>query len=128
MNFSPSGFIASEFQQYNIDNLYDSTFHQAISAVLIKKRTNVCHGITAHTLWRYHGEHQVNMESFRVLFTCQVRCYVHVLPKRRRGFGGVVNFLPFIIKCIFGIKCISPCSFGNKRMRLLTRVYGMSCI
>ena len=38
--------------------------------------------------------------------------------------GGVVNCLPFIIKCILGIKHIFPCSFGNKRMRLLTRVYG----
>ena len=31
-------------------------------------------------------------ESFRVLFTCRVRCHVHVLPKRRSGFGAVVNF------------------------------------
>ena len=36
-------------------------------------------------------------------------------------FGGVVNF---IIKRILGIKHIFPCSFGNKRMRLLTCVYG----
>ena len=34
-----------------------------------------------------------------------------------RGFGGVVNF-PFAIKRIF------PCSFANKRIRLLTHVYG----
>ena len=39
------------------------------------------------------------------------------------GFGGVVNFA-LIIKRILGIKRIFPCSFGNKRMRLLTRVYG----
>ena len=39
------------------------------------------------------------------------------------GFGGVVNF-PFAIKRILGIKRIFPCSFTNKRMRLLTRVYG----
>jgi len=30
-------------------------------AVLIKTRTNVCHGITA--LWGVHGEHQVNTEN-----------------------------------------------------------------
>ena len=24
---------------------------------------NICHGITAHTLWVVHGEHQVNMEN-----------------------------------------------------------------
>ena len=33
----------------------------------------------------------------------------------------------FIIKCILGIKHIFSCSFGNKRMRLLTRVYGTAC-
>ena len=38
---------------------------------------------------------------------------------------GVVNF-PFAIKRILGIKRIFPCSFENKRMRLLTRVYGIS--
>ena len=38
-------------------------------------------------------------------------------------FGGVVNF-PFAIKRILGIKRIFPCSFANKRMSLLTRVYG----
>ena len=57
-----------------------------------------------------------------------IRCHVHMLTKRRRGFGGVVNFLPFIIKRILGIKRIFPCSFGNKRVRLLTRVYGTTCI
>ena len=91
-------------------------------AVLFKTRTNVCHGITAYTLWRFHGEHQVNTESFRVLFTCRLGCHVHVLPKRRRSFGGVVNF---IIKRIFDIKRIFPCSFRNKCMCLLARVYGI---
>ena len=62
------------------------------TSALIKARNKVCHSITAHTLWRFHGEHQVNMESFQVLFTCRVRCHVHVLPKRRHGFGGVVKF------------------------------------
>ena len=76
------------------------------SAVLIKTRTKVCHGITAHTLWRFHGEHQVNT---------------------KRGLGGVVYFA-FIIKRILGIKRISPCNFGNKRMCFLTRVYGMCFI
>ena len=27
VNFSPCGFIASEFQRYNIDDLYDATLH-----------------------------------------------------------------------------------------------------
>ena len=34
------------------------------------------------------------------------------------------QILPFIIKRILGIKCIFRCSFRNKHMRLLTRVYG----
>ena len=38
---------------------------------------------------------------------------------------GVWSFLPFTIKRILSIKRIFPCSFGNKRMRLLTRVYGI---
>ena len=40
-----------------------------------------------------------------------------------RGFGGVANF-PFALKRILGIKRIFPCSFANKHMRLLTRMYG----
>ena len=47
-------------------------------------------------------------------------CY----QREHRGFGGVVNF-PFAIKRILGIKRIFPCSFENKRMCLLTRVYGI---
>ena len=71
----------------NIDDLYDSTLHLATSAVLIKTGTNVCHA-SQLTLWRSHGEHQVNTESFWVIFTCQVHCHVHAC----RGSGGVVNF------------------------------------
>ena len=41
------------------------------------------------------------------------------------GFWGCGQFLSFIIKHILGIKRIFPCSFGNKHMCLLTRVYGM---
>ena len=44
--------------------------------------------------------------------------------KEASWFWGCGQFLPFIIKCILGIKRIFPCSFGNKRMRLLTQVYG----
>ena len=46
-------------------------------------------------------------------------------------FWGCGQFLTFIIKrilgikCILGIECIFPCSFENKRMRLLTHVYGI---
>ena len=37
----------------------------------------------------------------------------------------VWSIFPFAIKRILGIKRIFPCSFANKRMRLLTRVYGI---
>ena len=43
---------------------------------------------------------------------------LHVLPNRCCGLG-VWSILPL------GNKRIFPCSFGNKRMRLLTRVYGI---
>ena len=62
---------------------------------------------------------------FLHVFTCWVHCHVFVPPKRHRGLGGGGQFLPFIIKRILGIKHIFPCSFGNKHMRLLTRVYGI---
>ena len=32
-------------------------------AILIKTRTNICHGITAHIFWGFDGEHQVNTEN-----------------------------------------------------------------
>ena len=44
---------------------------------------------------------------------------------RASRFWECGQFLPFIIKRILGIKRIFPCSFGNKCMRLLTRVYGI---
>ena len=89
------------------------------SAVLIKTRINVCYGITAHSLLIFHSEHQVNTESFRVLFTrrCSLSC-THA-TKETSWFWGCGQFFPFIIKRIF------PRSFENKRMHLLTRVYGI---
>ena len=36
----------------------------------------------------------------------------------------VWSIFPLAIKRILGIKRMFPCSFANKRMRLLTRVYG----
>ena len=51
--------------------------------------------------------------------------HVHVLPKKRRSFG-VWSIFAFIIKRILGNKRIFPCSFRNKRMRLLTRAYSIS--
>ena len=51
--------------------------------------------------------------QYTVMYTCYQRgVCVTVL--------GCGQFLPFIIKCILGIK---PCGFGNKRMRLLNPMY-----
>ena len=73
------------------------------------------------------GDSTVNIKSTRRAFgsflLAEYICYhVHVLGVAVLGCG---QFLPFIIKRILGIKCIFPCSFGNKRMHLLTRVYGI---
>ena len=62
----------------------------------------------ASSLANYNGT--ISMISMTRLY-----CYVHVLPKRCFGFG-------------MHNKCILPCSFGNKRMRLLTRAYGICII
>ena len=80
--------VASSLANLNDTRSTISTTRSSTSAVLIKTRTNVCYGITAHTLWRLHGKHEVHTESFQVLFTCQVRCHVHVLLKRRPAVLG----------------------------------------
>ena len=88
-------------------------------------KNQFCHGITAHTLWRFHGEHQVNTESFWVLLPAEY-AVMYTCYKRGVTVLGVWSiFFPFIIKRILGIKCIVSCSFRNKCMRLLTRVYGI---
>ena len=55
----------------------------------------------------------------------------HLLSSTRATNEGITvlevwSIFPFAIKRILGIKRIFPCSFANKRMLLLTRVYGMS--
>ena len=47
------------------------------------------------------------------------------VTKEMSRFWGCGHFLPFIIKRVMGIKRIFSCSFGNKHMCLLTRVYGI---
>ena len=56
----------------------------------------------------------------------------HLLLSTHATNEGIVvlevwSIFPFAIKRILGIKHIFPCSFENKRMRLLTRVYGIQC-
>ena len=47
---------------------------------------------------------------------------MYTSTKEASRFWGCGQFLPFNIQCILGIKRTFPCSFGDKRMRLLTRV------
>ena len=55
----------------------------------------------------------------------------HLLSSTRAANEGITvlevwSIFPFAIKHILGIKRIFPCSFENKRMCLLTRVYGIA--
>ena len=70
----------------------------------------------ASSLANYNG-------TISAISATQLFCHVYVLPKRCHGFG-VWSIFAFIIKRILGNKRTFPCSFGNKRMRLLTCVYG----
>ena len=65
----------------------------------------------------------MNIKSTRRAFWFILPAEYDVMYTRRCGFGGVV-ILPLIIKRILGIRRIFLCSFANKHMRLLTRVYG----
>ena len=107
----PSGFIASEFQGYSIDDLYVSTLH--LHQLFSSRQEPTFVMASQLTLF---GDSTMNTKSTRRSYTRE--------PKRRCSFG-CGQFLPFIIKRILGIKRIFPCSFGNKHMRLLTCVYGM---
>ena len=65
--------------------------------------------------------------SFNLPSTLIIRCHVSTrATKEASCFWGCGQFLTLIIKRILDIKRIFPCNFGNKRMRLLTRVYGTS--
>ena len=60
---------------------------------------------------RLHHYRILAVQSWTIskISTTQLFCHVHMLPKRRRGFG-VWSILAFIIKRILGIKRIFPCS------------------
>ena len=54
-------YVASSLADFNDAILW--LHSSSTSAVLIKTKTYVCHGITAHTLCRFHSEHQVHTEK-----------------------------------------------------------------
>ena len=71
------------------------------------------------------------MASQLELFSPANSYTTHLLSSTRATNEGIAvlevwSIFPFAIKRILGIKRIFPCSFANKRMRLLTRVYGTS--
>ena len=82
-------------------------------AVLIKTRTNVCHGITAHTFWGFHGEHQVNTEN------------LHQRVETRYGGGSMIstfhpaasslaNFNGMIIEDLYYDSTLLSCTRATK--------------
>ena len=117
-------------------------------AVLIKTRTNICHGIMAHTFWGFHGEHQVNTENLhqRVETQCSggSKISFHPAASSLANFKGTIiedlYYNSTLLSCtratkeasrFWGvvnfcplIKRIFHCIFWNKHMHLLTRVYG----
>ena len=119
--FHPAASSLANFND-DIDDLYDLTLQ-----LFPETRANVCHGITAHTLWRFHGEHQVNTELSGSFSLPSTLSCTHATKEASQFWGSGQFFSPFIIKRILGIKHIFPWSFGNKRMRLLTRVYSSTC-
>ena len=114
-----------------------STFHPATSSLANFK--NTISTISTSRFFVYISSRQEPMfvmasqielflpaNSYTTHFIC---CRVHVLPtKVSRAVLEVWSIFPFAIKRILGIKRIFPCSFANKRMRLLTRVYGITFV
>ena len=88
---------------------------------------------TDHTLKQIQSHSQVItfvqlLGSFHLPSTLLI-CCTHATKESSWFWGcGLFFILPFIIMRILGIKHIFPCSFGNKHMHLLTRVYGLHYI
>ena len=94
-------------QQVNTENL-----HQRVAQCSGGSKISTFHP-SASSLANFNG----------TTSTISTTRHVHVYQKGVAVFG-VWSIFAFIIKRILGIKRIFPCSFGNKRMRLLTHVYG----
>ena len=68
-----------------------------------------------------------SLSSFYLPTTLLICCKVHMHATNEDiAVLRVWSIFPFAIKRILGIKRIFPCSFENKHMRLLTRVYGIT--
>ena len=97
--------VASSLANFNdtISTIYDSTLH--LHQLFSSKQEQTFVMGSQLTLWGFHGEHQVNTEKLH--------------QRVRVTVWGVCSIFAFIIKCMV-IRCIFPCSFGNKCMHLLT--------
>ena len=82
-------------------------------AVLIKTRTNVWHGITAHTFWGLHGEHQVNTESLhqRVKTQCSGGFKISTFHPVA---SSLANFNGTIIKDLYYDSTLLSCTHATK--------------
>ena len=107
-----------------------STFHPATS--LLANFKNTISTISTSRFFVYISSRQEPtfvMASQLELFLPANSYTTHLLSSTRATNQAIVvlevwSIFPFTIKRILGIKHIFPCSFANKRMRLLTRVYG----
>ena len=108
-----------------------STLHPATSSLANFK--NTISTISTSRFFIYISSRQEPtfvMASQLELFLPANSYTTHLLSSTRATNEGIAvlevwSIFPFVIKCILGIKCIFSCSFANKRMCLLTRVYGM---
>ena len=102
-----------------------STFHPATSS--LENFKNTISTISTSRFFVYislRQEPTFVMASQIKLFLPANSYTTHLLSSTRATNEGITvlevwSIFPFTIKCIF------PCSFPNKRMRLLTRVYGI---
>ena len=107
-----------------------STFHPATSSLANFK--NTISTISTSRFFIYISSRQEPtfvMVSQLELFLPANIYTTHLLSSTRATNEGIAvlevwSIFPFAIKRILGIKRIFPFSFANKRLRLLTRVYG----
>ena len=88
-NLLPSGFIASDFEQYNIDNLYDSTPH--LHRLFSSRQEPTCFMASQITLF---GDSTVNTKSIHGVcpafgFSSPAKYLAHLLSCTRATKRGI---------------------------------------
>ena len=106
--------VASSLANCNDTILTISTIDSSSTlAVLIETRTNVCHGITAHTFWGFHGEHQVNTENLRQRVETQCSAGFKISTFHPAA-SSLANFNGTIIKDLYDSTLLS-CTHATKK-------------